>query len=52
MSASLDLDQQVDAILAADEADDAFEEWTLDELDGADLAPLRPAWNSGDDRFD
>jgi hypothetical protein len=53
MSASLDLDHNVDAILAADEADDAFEEWTLNELDGsADLAPLRSAWNGGDDRFD
>ena len=52
MSANLDLEHHVDAVLAADEADDTYDEWTLDELDGADLAPLRSAWSSGDDRFD
>jgi hypothetical protein len=52
MSANLDLDDDVDAILAADEGD-AFDEWTLAELDGsADLAPLRSAWNGAGERFD
>jgi hypothetical protein len=60
MSANLDLDpsvshrtaDDVDAILAADEGD-AFDGWTLAELDGsADLAPLRSAWTGGGERFD
>lgn len=54
MNSRLDHDDDVvDALLAAEEADDAFEEWTLTELDGsADLAPLRSAWHGGDGRFD